>query len=98
MRIFALHFLTPVDATNTIDHWMHIRNAALDDEEAGERMNQLFRIAFDEDKEILEAIQAEELKPRARKSVKIAIDRGPNMYRRIVAAMVEAERDQLAAE
>ena len=22
MRIFALHFLTPVDATNTIDHWM----------------------------------------------------------------------------
>jgi len=91
MRIFALHFLTPVDATNTIDHWMHIRNAALDDPDAGDRMNKLFRIAFDEDKEILEAIQAEELKAPTQTPVKIAIDRGPNMYRRIVADMVAEE-------
>ena len=55
-------------------------------------MNQLFRIAFDEDKEILEAIQAEELKPApTRRPVRIAIDRGPNMYRRIVADMVAKE-------
>ena len=92
MRIFALHFLTPIDATTTVDHWMHIRNAALDDPEAGDRMNKLFRIAFDEDKEILEAIQAEERKLPERKPVKIAIDRGPNMYRRIVADMVAEER------
>lgn len=92
MRIFALHFLTPVDATNTIDHWMHIRNAALEDADAGDRMNELFRIAFDEDKEILEAIQAEESKNPTRRSVKIAIDRGPNMYRRIVADMIRGEQ------
>ena len=91
MRIFALHFLTPVDATNTIDHWMHIRNAATDDDGAGDRMNELFRIAFAEDKEILEAIQAEELKAPERKPVRIAIDRGPNMYRRIIADMVAEE-------
>jgi vanillate O-demethylase monooxygenase subunit len=91
MRIFALHFLTPVDATSTIDHWMHIRNAATDDPGAGERMNALFRIAFAEDKEVLEAIQAEELKVPARKPIRIAIDRGPNMYRRIVADMIAAE-------
>lgn len=91
MRIFALHFLTPVDATNTIDHWMHIRNAALDEPDAGGRMNELFRIAFDEDKEILEAIQAEELKAPERKSLRIAIDRGPNMYRRIVADLIATE-------
>ncbi len=92
LRIFALHFLTPIDATNTVDHWMHIRNAATDDPDAGERMNELFRVAFAEDKEILEAIQAEELKEPTRRPVKIAIDRGPNMYRRIVADMVARER------
>ena len=97
MRIFALHFLTPVDATNTIDHWMHIRNAATEDAEAGDRMNELFRIAFAEDKDVLEAIQAEELKAPERQSVKIAIDRGPNMYRRIVADMVAAEADGRSA-
>lgn len=93
MRIFALHFLTPVDATNTIDHWMHIRNAATEDPGAGDRMNELFRIAFAEDKEILEAIQAEELKNPERKPLRIAIDRGPNMYRQIIADMVAAETD-----
>ena len=92
LRIFAIHFLTPIDATSTVDHWMHIRNAATDDPDAGERMNELFRIAFAEDKEILEAIQAEELKAPARRPVRIAIDRGPNMYRRIVADMVARER------
>jgi vanillate O-demethylase monooxygenase subunit len=97
MRIFALHFLTPVDATNTIDHWMHIRNAALDETGAGERMNELFRVAFDEDKEILEAIQAEELKAPGRRPVRIAIDRGPNLYRRIVSDMVAKERDRSTA-
>ncbi len=92
MRIFALHFLTPVDATNTIDHWMHIRNAATNDDGAGDRMNELFRVAFAEDKEVLEAIQAEELKQPERRSVRIAIDRGPNMYRRIVSDMITAEK------
>ena len=93
MRIFALHFLMPVDATHTIDHWMHIRNAALDDPGAGDRMNALFRIAFDEDKEILEAIQQEELKQPERRPLRIAIDRGPNMYRRIVADMAAREQE-----
>ncbi|MGI9452003.1 MAG: hypothetical protein ACR2QH_15385 [Geminicoccaceae bacterium] len=53
---FALQFLTPDDATNTIDHGMHMRNTALDDPEAGDHMNKLFHISFDEEKEILEAI------------------------------------------
>lgn len=90
-QIFALHFLTPVDATNTIDRWMHIRNFALDEDGLGERMNGLFRIAFDEDKEILEAIQLEELQPREDRPVRIAIDKGANMYRRIISEMVEGE-------
>ncbi len=94
VRIFALHFLTPVDETQTIDRWMHIRNFALDDEVIGDRMNEQFRIAFDEDKVILEAIQEEEIRCPDHKPVRIAIDKGANMYRRIVSDMVELERQQ----
>ena len=39
----------------------------------------MFRVAFDEDKVILEAIREEEQWPRERRPVKLAIDRGPNM-------------------
>lgn len=91
IRIFALHFLTPVDATTTIDRWMHIRNTATDDDAAGGQMDELFRIAFAEDKEILEAIQEEELKPNDRRPVRLAIDLGPNLYHKAVQSMIEAE-------
>jgi vanillate O-demethylase monooxygenase subunit len=92
VRLFALHFLTPVSETRTVDHWMHLRNIGLDDEELGERMNEQFRVAFAEDKSILEAIQAREAKAPARRGVKLAIDRGPNHLRRIIAEMLEEER------
>ncbi len=91
VRLFALHFLTPVSETRTVDHWMHLRNIALDDEEMGERMNEQFRIAFAEDKSILETIQAREAKAPARRPLRIAIDRGPNHLRRIIAEMAAEE-------
>lgn len=93
VRLFALHFLTPVSESRTVDHWMHLRNIALDDEEMGERMNEQFRFAFSEDKEILEAIQAREAKAPARRPVRIAIDRGPNHLRRIIAEMAAEESE-----
>lgn len=91
VRLFALHFLTPVSETRTVDHWMHLRNIGLDDDELGERMNEQFRVAFAEDKRILEAIQARETRPPARRPLRIAIDRGPNHLRRIIAEMAAEE-------
>ena len=93
VRLLALHFLTPVSETRTVDHWMHLRNIGLDDAYLGERMNEQFRLAFNEDKEILEAIQAREARPPARRPVKLAIDRGPNYLRRIINEMIAAESD-----
>lgn len=91
VRLFALHFLTPVDETTTVDHWMHLRNIALDDPEIGDRMNEQFRVAFVEDKAILEAIQRRETKPRARRPVRLAIDRGANLLRRTIKEMQDEE-------
>ena len=91
VRIFALHFVTPVTADYTIDHWMHIRNAAVGDDAASDQMDAMFRVAFAEDKEILEAIHLEEQRPQKRKPIRIAIDKGPNVYRKRIRDLIEAE-------
>ena len=45
--------MTPVTRDYTIDHWMHMRNAAVGNDDASKQIDDLFRIAFEEDKEIL---------------------------------------------
>lgn len=89
VRIFALHFLTPVNEHYTIDRWMHIRNAALGDEQASNQMDAMFRIAFNEDKEILEAIDEAERLPQTRKPIRLSIDKGPVVYRKRIQALID---------
>lgn len=91
VRIFALHFLTPVNEHYTIDRWLHIRNTAIDDAAASQQMDAMFRVAFDEDKAILEAIEKQELLPQKRKPIRLAIDKGPTVYRRRIRDLVEQE-------
>ena len=91
VRIFALHFLTPVNAHYTIDRWMHIRNRVVEDESAGGRMDELFRVAFAEDKEILEAIEEEEKKVADHRPLRIAIDKGSNLYRKSIDRLIASE-------
>lgn len=70
---------------------MHVRNAALNDEQASEQMDAMFRIAFDEDKAILEAIEEQEKLPQKRKPIRLAIDKGPTVYRRRIRDLAESE-------
>ncbi|MGD1885296.1 MAG: Rieske 2Fe-2S domain-containing protein [Paracoccaceae bacterium] len=91
VRVFALHFVTPVNEHHTIDHWMHLRNTAVGDEAASARMDALLAAAFQEDKDILEAIHLAEQRPQNRRPVRIAIDKGPNVYRKRIRELIEAE-------
>ena len=91
VRIFALHFVTPVTEDYTIDHWMHLRNTALGDDAASDQMDAMFRVAFAEDKAILEAVHQEEQRPQKRKPIRIAIDKAPNVYRKRIRDTIEAE-------
>ena len=94
VRIFALHFVTPVTEHYTIDHWMHVRNTAVGDEAASDQMDAMFRVAFAEDKEVLEAIDVDERRPQKRKPIRIAIDAAPNVYRKRIRDLVAAEETQ----
>lgn len=98
VRIFALHFLTPVNEHLTIDRWLHIRNTALNDNTASEQMDAMFRIAFDEDKAILEAIDVQEQMPQVRKPIRLAIDKGPTVYRQRIRDLAEQETTENLGE
>jgi vanillate O-demethylase monooxygenase subunit len=86
LRIFACHFITPVDDHHCIDHWMHVRNFSLGDASVDARLHADFRIAFDEDKDILERIEAVEARGafRDRPRLRLAIDAAPLRMRRAV--------------
>jgi vanillate O-demethylase monooxygenase subunit len=91
VRVFAIHFVTPVNANYTIDHWMHLRNTAVGEDAASSKIDAMFEIAFAEDKAILEAIHEEEQRPQQRKPVRIAIDKGPTVYRKRIRERIAAE-------
>ncbi|MCY4151444.1 MAG: aromatic ring-hydroxylating dioxygenase subunit alpha [Aestuariivita sp.] len=91
VRIFAIHFVTPVDSDRTIDYWMHVRNTATNDDSASELMDTLLRKAFHEDVEILEAIHRSEKRSTHRQQVRIAIDKGPNAYRKRINDLLQVE-------
>jgi len=75
------------------------------DEATNLALSEQFRIAFNEDKLILEAIHAnakriadKDGKDARRNRMKLAIDASPATMRRMVRQMIEAERIQGAAE
>jgi phenylpropionate dioxygenase-like ring-hydroxylating dioxygenase large terminal subunit len=97
LRIFACHFITPVDDHVCIDHWLHVRNFARDPE-VDERLHADFRVAFNEDKEILERIEAVERSRPDIKRIRLGIDAAPQRMRRIVERMVAEDGKSSAAQ
>ena len=98
LRIFACHFITPVDDHVFIDHWLHVRNFALDSADVDERLHADFRIAFNEDKEILERIEAVERASPNAKRIRLGIDAAPQRMRRIVERMAANEAESPGAQ
>ena len=87
----------PVDDGVCIDHWLHVRNFALDDSETDQRLHGDFRIALDEDKDILERIEeVAKMRPNF-KGIRFAIDAAPQRVRRIVSQMVASEGETRAS-
>ncbi len=90
IQIHACHFITPVDETSCIDHWLYVKNFPTD-ALTTKAMSDQFRVAFNEDKVILEAIQRNEELPNRRRPIRLAIDASPMQMRRMVDQMIEAE-------
>jgi phenylpropionate dioxygenase-like ring-hydroxylating dioxygenase large terminal subunit len=90
IQIYACHFITPVGGDSCIDHWLFVKNFATD-ATTTQAMIEQFRLAFSEDKEILEAIHRKERQLPARRPLRLAIDAAPVRMRRMVEGMIAAE-------
>jgi vanillate O-demethylase monooxygenase subunit len=99
LRSFSCHFITPVDEHNCIDHWLNVRNFRTDDADVDQRLLADLRIAFDEDKVILERIDQNERARPDLPGLRLGIDAAPQKMRRVVERMIAQERPgQAAAE
>lgn len=98
VQVFSCHFMTPVTETRTIDRWLHVRNFSPDDPAVGAAISEQFRIAFAEDKDILQAVQTEEERHAGRGKVGLDLDASAGLFRHKVARLVRAEARSQAAE
>ncbi|MGE0747408.1 MAG: Rieske 2Fe-2S domain-containing protein [Rhodospirillales bacterium] len=98
VQIIACHFMTPVSESETIDYWLHLRNFATDDAGVDDRLNAQLRIAFAEDKDILEAIEVEEQAHRDAPKAGLDLDASAGLFRRMVNQRIREERTAAAAE
>ena len=92
IQVFSCHFMTPITETRTIDRWLHVRNFRADDPSVGEGISEQFRIAFAEDKEILQAVQVEESRNDGRAKIGLDLDASAGLFRLKVNRMIRAEQ------
>jgi len=92
-RTHSCHFIAPETERSSHYFWMQVRNFAPGDEKVSKTMTDQLVMAFNEDKSVLEAIQAAEDERPPRPQVKLVIDNGPQRSRRIVERMIRAEQD-----
>lgn len=98
IQVYSCHFMTPITETRTIDRWLHVRNFAPGDASVGEGISEQFRIAFAEDKDILQAVQAEEGRHEGRSKVGLDLDASAGLFRLKVNRLLRAETQAQAAE
>ena len=98
IQLYSCHFMTPETETTTFDYWLHVRNFAADDPSVGEGISDQFRIAFAEDKVVLEAIQIEEESHEGGPRVGLDLDASAGLFRHLIDQRIREEGSALAAE
>ena len=88
---YSYNFMTPVDEDNTLYFWFQHRNQRSDDAEISERMFTGATMAFNEDKEVLEAVHRG-MKSPATPHLNLGLDAGAMRFRKLVERMIAAEK------
>ncbi len=91
VQVYSCHFMTPETETTTYDYWLHVRNFRAADDGVSDRISDQFRVAFAEDKVLLEAIQIEEERHGTRGRVGLDLDGSAGLFRRMVDERIREE-------
>lgn len=88
----SYNFMTPIDEHNTQYIWFQHRNTDPLDREISEKMNAGALMAFNEDKEVLEAVHKGMANP-ATPNIDMALDLGAKTFRLQLSRRIEAEQE-----
>ena len=87
----SYNFMTPVDENNTQYIWFQHRNTDPLDKAISDKMNDGAVMAFNEDKEILEAVH-EGMAELATPNIDLGLDAGAKLFRLQLQRMIDAEQ------
>lgn len=87
----SYNFMTPVDEKNTQYIWFQHRNTDPTDKAISEKMNAGAVMAFNEDKEILEAVQ-KGMDAMITPNIDLGLDLGAKTFRRKLQRLIDAEQ------
>ncbi len=88
----SYNFLTPVDEDNTRYVWLQHRNTDPHDDEITQKIAAGARAAFEEDREILEAVHLG-MKNAATPNISLGVDAAAVQFRRALHKRIEAEQN-----
>ena len=91
--MMSYNFMTPIDADNTSYYWFQHFNTDPGDDEIAKQINDGAINAFNEDREILEAVH-QGMNNMTSPNINLGLDAGALQYRRILAKAIEAERQE----
>ncbi len=92
----SYNFMTPVDENHTKYYWFQVRNFAAGDEEVSRQFDASVRMAFEEDRLILNAVH-KGMTDKQTPNIDLKNDVGPLRFRRNLQALIAAESQQLEA-
>ena len=87
----SYNFLTPVDENNTRYIWFQHRNTDPNDKDISKKMNDGAIMAFNEDKEILEAVH-KGMADMATPNIDMGLDQGAKIFRKKLQTLIDAEQ------
>ena len=87
----SYHFITPVDEDHSVYFWIQHRNTDIADAALTERIAAGARLAFEEDRAVLEAVHRG-MKRRTTPTTGLLLDEAARRFRQGLAARIGAER------
>jgi len=98
LRSFSWNFLTPETPQRTHYFWLHLRNYKVGDAQADKEVQALMTTTFQEDMQLLAAIQLQQNEFGVREYTKIAIDNAPDRVRRRIGQRIREEQAEQQPE
>ena len=91
--MMSYNFMTPVDSDRTIYYWFQHYNTDVDDDSVATRLNEGAVTAFNEDREILEAVHRG-MASKTTPHLDLGLDAGSLRYRKLLDRAIAKERTE----